>query len=98
MLPIDPFSTCYWTPTNESSKNGEDAGGKIMKPPHRMPLNTLKGPNQIYPQQPITENTAKASKLANAKPLPPELMSDFKKVIDGSKLSKIGLIEVLKKE
>ena len=71
-----------------------------MGPPTRHPLNTIKGgPNQpVSTKQPSKAAAAKASKLSNATPLPTELLEDFKKAVDGSDLTKVGLIEVLKKK
>ena len=63
-----------------------------MGPPTRSPLQTLQGPNSLSSQV----GSTKAAKLSAAKALPPELMEEFKNAVDGSILTKIGLIEMLK--
>ena len=84
-----------------------------MAPPPRVPLNTIQGPNTLCPLTSTSsslllkgssalENLSKAkvsrSKMSiPSKPMPLELLDDFKKAIDGSDLTKAGLIEVLKK-
>lgn len=70
-----------------------------MAPPFRNPLDVLKSPNKAVPNKlSSTDATAKSVKLSNAKPLSSELLDDFKKAVDGSDLTKLGLIEVLKKK
>ncbi len=41
---------------------------------------------------------SKAQKAVNKRQVAPELMSDFKNAIQGSDLTKAGLIEILKKQ
>ncbi|MCJ1473589.1 hypothetical protein MMC13_002240 [Lambiella insularis] len=83
-----------------------------MAPP-RVPLNTIQRTNNILPlsstqngtdlknshslSSPLRPRTAKSKSAVPSKPVPSELLEDFKKAIDGSDLSKAGLIEVLKK-
>lgn len=101
-LPIDPFSTSYWTTSTTKPTTKPIPHTTLQPPAARVPLNTIKGLNQSIlqptsnPNQPTTKALTKPQ--AAAKPLPPELMTDFKKAVSGSNLSKVGLIEVLKKE
>ncbi|TVY44395.1 Chromatin assembly factor 1 subunit [Lachnellula occidentalis] len=94
---IDPFSTTYWSPHPTTSNTA-------MEPP-RIPLTTLKTPNYLHlsnkavkplsflPQPSTHPKDNKSKKL-----LPPEDIPRFKAAIDGQNLSKVGLIEVLKKQ
>lgn len=100
---IDPFSTSYWTPepvltsdaTKAVNKNSSKSG--VMNPP-RAPLaqrtmngllNTLNTPQN---RSPSTASKTKAKRM-----IPPEHMTAFKAEIDGKDLTKIGMIESLKK-
>jgi chromatin assembly factor 1 subunit A len=97
---IDPFSTAYWTPepVGPTSAGNKDATGGAMNPP-RAPLaqrtingllNTFNTPSQVQP--------GSASKPVKAKRMiPPEQLSAFKAEIDGKDLTKIGMVEALKK-
>lgn len=69
-----------------------------MQAPVRVPLNILKGHNQLSPTIESDIKPKPGKIILAAKPFPPELLADFKRAISGSKLSKVGLIEVLKKE
>ena len=71
-----------------------------MPPPNRTPLLILQGPNQLaFTKDPPKQNsTTKSAKAGTVKPLAAELLSDFKNAVDGSDLTKLGLIEVLKKK
>ena len=71
-----------------------------MEPP-RIPLNTVNRQNTILPVSAAWKNRP-SDASATAKPpprlLPPELMEDFKKAVEGNDLTKLGLLEVLKKQ
>lgn len=74
-----------------------------MEPP-RIPLNPVNRQNTILPV-PATWKDQLLTPSATAKPskppprlLPPELMEDFKKAVQGNDLTKVGLLEVLKKQ
>jgi chromatin assembly factor 1 subunit A len=99
-VPIDPFSTAYWDPPVRATN-------ALMDPP-RMPLNAMKptsanvnGPNTLTKMfgkpdiAKVAPQDTKAIKVA-AKPVSAEDMPAFKQIIQGSELSKVGLIEVLK--
>lgn len=99
---IDPFSTSYWTPGPSlvvpAPSASKDSVSGAMYPP-RAPLaqrtmngllNTLNTPQQT--------TAGAASKPAKAKRMiPPEQLPAFKAEIDGKDLTKIGMVEALKK-
>ncbi|KAG9193206.1 hypothetical protein G6011_03241 [Alternaria panax] len=104
MSSIDPFSTAYWTPdpatvlAAATTVKKDSPANNTMNPP-RAPLvqrsmngllNTLNGPQK--------STSAAPTKLAKAKRLvPTEQLSAFKAEIEGKDLTKIGMIEALKK-
>ena len=73
-----------------------------MEPP-RIPLNPVNRQNTLLPA-PATLKDRPLDPLATkpSKPpprlLPPELMDDFKRAVQGNDLTKLGLLEVLKKQ
>jgi len=104
--PIDPFSTLYW-------KKPTVAKTATMKPPQlakqtSLPTNALTSFVSVVksdtaptsmPPPPLT--TSKSESKAVKKPkahIADEDMDEFKKAIDGSDLTKLGLIEILKKK
>jgi chromatin assembly factor 1 subunit A len=90
-FPIDPFSSAYWEkPRVEPAVvkarvavNGLEAFGVKAK---------LSAP-AVSAALPPPPSTSKAKK-----PFPPESLDEFKQAVDGSDLSKIGLVEILKKK
>jgi chromatin assembly factor 1 subunit A len=98
---IDPFSTAYWTPESSltaSSTITKDAANGSMNPP-RAPLaqRTMNGLLNTL-NSPKTPATGSSSKPAKAKRMiPPEQLPAFKAEIEGKDLTKIGMIEALKK-
>ncbi|KAJ5182922.1 hypothetical protein N7492_000538 [Penicillium capsulatum] len=86
-LPIDPFSTVYW-----------------QKPRAADP-----GPGKNVPHRPQTLDMYRASGGPDApavggalppkakRPFPPEHLGEFKEIVDGNDLSRIGVVEILKK-
>jgi chromatin assembly factor 1 subunit A len=93
MRSIDPFSTSYWAPDPTTITIAKK--DSPMNPP-RVPLvqrsingllNTLNGPQTSSPGKP-----AKAKRL-----IPPEHLPAFKAEIEGKDLTKIGMVEALKK-
>lgn len=100
---IDPFSSAYWTPEpstlQKSAAVSKDATSSGTMNPPRAPLaqrtmngllNTFNTPSQAPP--------ATASKPVKAKRMiPPEQLPAFKAEIDGKDLTKIGMVEALKK-
>ena len=74
-----------------------------MEPP-RIPLNPVNRQNTLLPA-PVTLKDRPSDPSATTKPskppprlLPPELMEDFKRAVQGNDLTKLGLLEVLKKQ
>ncbi|KAJ5280260.1 hypothetical protein N7478_005632 [Penicillium angulare] len=93
-FPIDPFSTVYW----QKPRTAEQALQKAratQKPGSSLDMFRVPpGPdagvtsNGLPPPPP----TSKARR-----PFPPEQLTEFKEVVEGSDLSKIGVVEILKK-
>ncbi|KAI8933215.1 hypothetical protein NX059_009850 [Plenodomus lindquistii] len=104
LVSIDPFSTSYWSPEPSQlisaatiSNKGPTSNGP-MNPP-RAPLaqrtmngllNTLNTPSA--PQASTTVKPAKAKRM-----IPSDQLPAFKAEVDGKDLTKIGMIEALKK-
>ena len=99
---IDPYSTAFWeTPAEPESKIIITSA--TMAPPPRGPLNPISGAaNLLIPNVAATSTTTTGKTAAKAKaiakPLPLELLEDFKQAVNGSDLTKVGLVEVLKKK
>ncbi|KAI9828350.1 MAG: hypothetical protein M1832_002778 [Thelocarpon impressellum] len=108
-MPIDPFSASYWQKPTELSQadNGTKTGLSEMNPP-RLPLlavnrcnATVNGPLATLAWGgkasggllPVPAPTALGSKRT----IRAEDMADFRDAVQGSDLTKTGLIEVLKK-
>lgn len=106
-LPIDPFSSTYW----EKPKASEHASTKSSMPAPAIPSgrSTL----HAYMSQPsqcssangtISQTGGQTGVASTAQPtnkakrsFPPEQLAEFKQVVEGSDLTKTGLIEILKK-
>ncbi|KAJ5665272.1 uncharacterized protein N7477_007720 [Penicillium maclennaniae] len=90
-FPINPYSEAYWeTPRAEpaaakgrAAVNGLEAFG--VKPKSTVPA--------VSAALPPPPTTSKAKK-----PFPQESLDEFKQAVDGSDLSKVGLVEILKKK
>lgn len=83
-FPIDPFSTAYW-----EKPKPVDQTAKARAPP---------GDLQVVFAVPGAPATAGPLPPYKAKrPFPPDQLADFKEAVQGSDLSKIGLVEILKK-
>ena len=99
--PIDPYSTAYWQPKS-SIQIPTRPQGTLMEPP-RVPLIPVNRQNTILPlpnskdQLLDLSDTTKPSRPP-PRLLPPELMDDFKRAVQGNDLTKVGLLEVLKKQ
>lgn len=107
-LPIDPYSTSYWKPhTSTTSVNASPhVKGMLMEPP-RIPLNPTNRQNALLGPSAATAGLKDPASNATAPMKPPtgpkrliplELMEEFKKAVDGNELTKLGLLEVLKKQ
>ena len=72
-----------------------------MEPP-RIPLNPIDRQNTLLsPSKAATSMKANAPMKPSKGPkrlIPLELLDEFKKAVDGNELTKLGLLEVLKKQ
>lgn len=84
--PIDPFSTAYWQKPRAEA-------GSIKSVPPMTSKHTLDGFRVNPGSETLPPPTTKAKR-----PFPSELLSEFKQAVEGSDLSKIGLVEILKKK
>ncbi|CAD6577142.1 MAG: hypothetical protein ASARMPRED_008140 [Alectoria sarmentosa] len=107
-LPIDPYSTSYWKPNIPTNvvNSSSHVHGTLMEPP-RIPLNPINRQNTFLSSSvamagmkgPSLNATTSLKPPKGAKRLiPSELMEEFKKAVNGNELTKLGLIEVLKKQ
>ncbi|MCJ1285461.1 hypothetical protein MMC26_004801 [Xylographa opegraphella] len=110
--PFDPYSTSYWPTTQSGTVDSRIYSSATMAPP-RVPLSIIQKNSNIPPSSapqpgtdtkigdatclPVKPSTNKPKNSAPSKPIPSELLEDFKKAIEGSDLTKAGLVEVLKK-
>lgn len=83
--PIDPFSTKYWEPLAPPRPRTLMTA---MEPPARRPLSLVR---------PAAAGSAAAAAVAAAKLVPDDLLGEFRSAIEGSDMTKAGLIEALKK-
>jgi chromatin assembly factor 1 subunit A len=86
-FPIDPFSTAYWEkskPLDQGPSKGRPAPG----------LDGFLVP--AVPGVPAAGSALPATSKAK-RPFPPDQLGEFKEAVEGSDLSKIGLVEILKK-
>ncbi|CAG8284303.1 unnamed protein product [Penicillium olsonii] len=83
-FPIDPFSTAYWEKPKSSDQLSKPRGppGSVFIIPALPGAPPGSGPLLPYKAK---------------RPFPPEQLSEFKEAVEGSDLSKIGLVEILKK-
>ncbi|CDM29351.1 hypothetical protein DTO013E5_5297 [Penicillium roqueforti] len=86
-FPIDPFSTAYW----ERAKPVDQVLGKAR------PATALDG--FLVPAVPgaVATGSALPPTSKAKRPFPPDQLAEFKEAVEGSDLSKIGLVEILKK-
>lgn len=107
-LPIDPYSTSYWKPDTSMNSLGAlpHVKGTLMEPP-RIPLNPINRQNTLLNPSVAATGIKTADSDVNApmKPakgpkrlIPLELLDEFRKAVDGNELTKLGLLEVLKKQ
>ncbi|KAF2095944.1 hypothetical protein NA57DRAFT_59009 [Rhizodiscina lignyota] len=99
---IDPFSTAYWQESPNPAAAQSDMTG-LMQPPLRVPLQAKPngGNSKVMEEFTGSFKTAKPSAAA-PKPakrmIPAEHLEEFKKEVEGSDLTKIALVEALKKK
>ena len=107
-LPIDPYSTSYWkthVSTNPANATPQ-IYGSLMEPP-RIPLNPINRQNTLLnpsaaafkgqTAQLDASNPMKATKCPK-RLIPIELLEEFKQAVNGNEFTKVGLLEVLKKQ
>ncbi|KAI4237538.1 MAG: hypothetical protein LQ349_001756 [Xanthoria aureola] len=108
--PIDPYSTAYWqTATSTTLSTSTSCLPQPVMEPPRIPLTAINHANVPMPYHtsaldvfkpptstPVT-NPNKMSKPSK-RMVAPEVMEDFKRAVNGSDLTKAGLIEILKKQ
>ncbi|KAJ8114738.1 hypothetical protein OPT61_g3446 [Boeremia exigua] len=99
---IDPFSTSYWassehTATPSAATAQKNSSNGLMNPPSRVPL-THRTMNGLLNTLNSNSTPATASKPAVPKKMvPADQLPAFKAEIQGKDLTKIGMIEALKK-
>lgn len=92
-FPIDPFSGAYW---EKPRAEPASAKGRVMPIPSNQTLDSFRvNPGSDAPAvgSALPPATTKAKR-----PFPPESLPEFKQAVEGSDLSKIGLVEILKKK
>ena len=102
-FPINPFSTKHWI-DEFKPRTGALKAEPVMQPP-RPPL-ACRSPNFLtsvkqdvgVDGKPVPTSTQRKPNNKPLKLVESEYMADFKKAIDGSDLTKAGLIEILKKQ
>lgn len=89
-FPIDPFSAAYWHKPKAADPSQPGSSG-------RSTLHAFMGHASV--NVPTQEGTALAATapVKAKKGLPAEQLEEFKQVVNGSDLSKLGLVEILKK-
>ncbi|KAL9612702.1 MAG: hypothetical protein Q9167_002738 [Letrouitia subvulpina] len=108
-LPIDPYSTAYWTTSKlvQPSANSASRFPSTAMDLSRIPLNAINRNHIIVPSPLATADNLKPSLILTGpqpnaakarKIIPAEVLHDFKRAVEGSDLTKAGLIEVLKKQ
>ncbi|KAL8806858.1 MAG: hypothetical protein Q9200_004895 [Gallowayella weberi] len=108
--PIDPYSTVYWqsVPSNTAPALSIRTSQSILDPP-RIPLTAINHTNLLMPNSAtaldISKSPANAQTMlpprapkAAKRMVAPEVLEEFKRAVDGSDLTKAGLIEILKKQ
>ncbi|KAJ5853741.1 hypothetical protein N7534_006284 [Penicillium rubens] len=88
-FPIDPFSTAYWEKPKPKPVD--------QVPAKARPATAIDGfLVPAVPGAPVTGSALPPTSKAK-RPFPPDQLADFKEAVEGSDLSKIGLVEILKK-
>ncbi|KAL8685110.1 MAG: hypothetical protein Q9218_007972 [Villophora microphyllina] len=104
-VPIDPYSIGYWEDTNLTSAPAPRAIAQTTMAAPRIPLNTLDRTNYLLPplldgikMQQLTGDRLSNSSKGPKKMVSPEVLEEFKRAVEGSDMTKVGLIELLKKQ
>lgn len=89
-FPIDPFSSAYW-----QNPRAIDQGPAMTRVAQTLHATWGGNPSS---EAPATVGAALPTTTSKAKrPFPPEQLDEFKQAVEGSDLSKLGLVEILKK-
>ena len=101
-IPIDPYCNTYWqpNPSSNSLHSNSHNYNSLMEPP-RLPLQPVNRQNAISSSSPAKAPDNPASQMKPAKvyrQIAPELMDGFKAAVQDNDLTKVGLLEVLKKQ
>ncbi|MCJ1456582.1 hypothetical protein MMC28_006944 [Mycoblastus sanguinarius] len=102
-FPIDPYSTSYWQPNTSTipiltSKNNPMDPPRIPLNPINLQNNLLSPPNTGL-KNPNPDTSTLMKPLNSPKRLiASELMDEFKVVVQGNDLTKVGLLEILKRQ
>ncbi|KAJ5104698.1 hypothetical protein NUU61_002045 [Penicillium alfredii] len=88
-FPIDPFSTAYWQ-RPRATDQGPTKGRAVPSP-----LNISQTPPSL--DGPTVGGALPPTMSKLKRPFPPDQLEEFKQVVEGSDLSKIGVVEILKK-
>ncbi|KAL8723011.1 MAG: hypothetical protein Q9225_000628 [Loekoesia sp. 1 TL-2023] len=108
---VDPYSTAYWLETASTSTQASSSrtSQSTMDPP-RIPLNATNRTNLLMPNPTMALDGVKPQPLNMKSSVPPkgpqapkrmvtpDVLEDFKRAVEGSDLTKAGLIEILKKQ
>ncbi|KAL8869103.1 MAG: hypothetical protein Q9174_004520 [Haloplaca sp. 1 TL-2023] len=99
--PINPYSANYWPVIRSTTGPSSRPTVTAMDPP-RVPLNLLDGNYMLTTQPPTGLGCAQvqpSSKLKGPiRMVDPEILDAFKQAISGSDLTKVGLVEILKRQ
>lgn len=101
-FPIDPFSTKHWEDELKPKPALSRADTIAVMQPPRLPLGPLTQNTLPVMRKEATTDGKPSSSSPHSNKIPrligQEFMSDFKKAVHGSDLTKTGLIEILKKQ
>ncbi|QQK43312.1 Chromatin assembly factor 1 subunit A, putative [Penicillium digitatum] len=86
-FPIDPFSTAYWEKPNPVDQVAAKA----------RPVTAIDGFLVPAVPKPVVTGSGLPPTSKAKRPFPPDQLAEFKDAVEGSDLSKIGLVEILKK-
>lgn len=91
--PIDPFSGAYWQKPRDDPP---PAKARSMPVSQNRTLETFRAKSS--PHSPALGSALPPAATKAKRPFPPDLLPEFKQAVEGSDLSKIGLVEFLKKK
>lgn len=92
-FPIDPFSGAYW---QKPRAEPAPAKARSMAVFSKQTVDTRRAKSSPY--APALGNALPPAATKAKRPFPPDLLPEFRQAVEGSDLSKIGLVEILKKK